>query len=191
MLVKTKKLNKQRNKHLNKYTSTKKKVSRRTRKNDLVLRGGGEDGEYFRAFYENSILKKNIYAKTTESSLNKLNYLRCQELPKIELKKNGKYKIRISIKSLDVPNQQTQSTQKEQYIGHIIMKRAGILFHSQTPDNSLDEKYKTHIKTLANENKKINFMLILKIYKISTTKNKNTENQNASETLYIKLEPIA
>jgi hypothetical protein len=142
MLVKTKKLNKQRNKHLNKYTSTKKKVSRRTRKNDLVLRGGGEDGEYFRAFYENSILKKNIYAKTTESSLNKLNYLRCQELPKIELKKNGKYKIKIFTKSLDVPNQQTQSTRTE-HIGDIIMKRTGILFHSQAPDNSLDEKYKT------------------------------------------------
>jgi hypothetical protein len=191
MVVKTQKRKKQLNKHSKKYTSTKKTGSRRTRKNNLVLRGGSEDGEYFRAFYENSILKKNIYAKTTESSLNKLNYLRCQELPKIELKKNGKYKIRISIKSLDVQNQQTQFTQKEQYIGHIIMKRSGILFHSQTPDNSLDEKYKTHIKTLAYENKKINFMLILKIYKISTTKNKNTENQNASETLYIKLEPIA
>jgi hypothetical protein len=103
MVVKTKKLNKQRNK----YTSTKRKVSRRTRKNNLVLRGGGDDVEiYYKqktgAFSSEKIEPiqlPNSYS-TPKVETNNLKYINSKlvlDIPYIKAKNEGIYTFKFTI----------------------------------------------------------------------------------------------
>lgn len=125
MVIKTKKLNKQRNKHRNKYTSTKSKVSRRTRKNDLVLRGGGDDVEIY---YKT---KKGNTKVASEDTTYEIFHETLKNLPTIKINANGKYKIMFSYIKYAIDNKLPNIRPIE-----IITKcyeRTGILFHSTNP----------------------------------------------------------
>ena len=188
MFVKTKKLNKQRNKQLNKYTSTKKKVSRRTRKNDLLLRGGGDDVEIY--YKKPGLLTFGKIKGSTDSKtgLQSINSKQLYNLPYFKFGTSGQYRFILGIKNY-YDDSKIQSNR-----------------HGQRPPSTSFEKfaeYKVkHNKFLSNEKsggtiessvldkvvKKYKQIAIhIRVYKTEKIDKKETEKH--IKDIYFNLEP--
>lgn len=190
MVVKTKKLNKQRNKHRNKYTSTKSKVSRRTRKNDLVLRGGGDDVEIY---YKKGFLNKIRASNSPNETIKEIQYKKLSEMPEIKINKNGRYKIMFYYKDYN-----NQSQEKSRYysadniFAECELERTGTLTHTVKTLVEKTDKLKNLLEKYASEYVQKALTITIKIYNadINKTTKAVTYQSNPNLTYYFNLKPI-
>ena len=168
MVVKTKKLNKQRNKHRNKYTSTKSKVSRRTRKNDLVLRGnsistkrkvsksyrnkrtrknnlvlrGGSISDDFEIYYKNSRLFSSDKIKPYSDSKSKLEYIDENNLynfPNIKINNKTPYKYEFTFSIVPINDKFEKINQRENItFKYVITRNKGFFSPKNNPSKEKD-----------------------------------------------------
>ena len=167
----------------NKTNRTAKYVNK---KKTLKRQIGG--GNIAKVFFERSTFSKNIYADSSPTTeIKKLEYKKCQELPKIELKQNGKYLFEFSVKS---HTSTLQSTSYGTPIANITLERTGTLFHSTKTIKEIKNNYNTDIKkNYADDNIKKDFTLIISIYQLDKKNDKKLSN-SALENLYFNIKPI-
>jgi hypothetical protein len=159
------------------------------KKKTLKCQSGG--GNIADIFFKKGTFSKNIYADSSPTTeLRKLEYKRCQELPKIELKKNGKYLFEFTVKSYTTTQQSTSyGTQIGTQIAHITLERTGTIFHSIKTLKETKEKYSDIKKNYADDNIKKDFTLIINIYQIDNKTDRKLSN-DALEKLYFNIKPI-
>lgn len=185
MVVKTKKLNKQRNKHLNKYTSTKKTVFRRTRKNDLVLRGGGDDVEIY--YKKPGLLTFGKIEGSTDSKtgLQPIKSKQLYELPYFKFKTVGSYKFILEIKNyIDVSKKNTYGQQQTSTFVPFTeykVKHNKLLSNEKSGGNINNSILDSYIK------KYKQISIHIKVYK--TEKIDKTEKEKYIKDIYFNLEP--
>lgn len=197
MVVKTQKLNKQRNKHRNKYTSTKKKVSRRTRKNDLVLRGGGDDVEIY---YKINFFNKIMASTSPTDSLKEIDYKKLSKIPEIKINKNGRYKIMFYYKKYMDPASETQKIYASQTLGtgslfaEHKLERTGKLTHTVKTlsiNTNLLTAYQKLLKEYADLRSLVALTITIQIFNLNLNKNKvETQSTTPNLTYYFNLQPI-
>jgi hypothetical protein len=165
----------------NKTNRTTKYVNK---KKTLKCQSGG--GNIADIFFKKGTFSKNISADSSPTTqIKELEYSKCSELPKIELKKNGKYLFEFTVKEYTTQ----QSTSYNKQIAQIILERTGTIFHSiktlkETKENN------NYIKTnYADVNKKVTFTLIISIYQIDKTSDRKLST-DPLEKLYFNIKPI-
>lgn len=193
MVIKTKKLNKQRNKHRNKYTSTKSKVSRRTRKNDLVLRGGGDDVEIYYKKPGLLTFGKIEGSSDIKTGLQRIKSKQLYELPQFKFNTVGSYRFSLNIKNYDIneknkpqqniygrPLQTSSSTSFEKFAEYKV-KHNKFLSDEKSGGNiesSVLDKYVKKYKQIS---------IYIKVYKTEIKDKRETEKH--IKDVYFNLEP--
>jgi hypothetical protein len=192
MVVKTQRYNKTYARQKLVKHNTKKHVARRTSKNNLKLRGGGDDIEIY---YSRNFLKGgNIIASTSMGELKKIPYKMLSELPTIKLNRNDKYKIIFLYKDYDSnPQQQQQrSTSSGTPFAEYELERKGMFTTTKT--NEKITKLTDLVKLYASELKLNALTIIIKLYKGTIDKTTKTtiypSSTSPTTTYYFNLNPI-
>jgi len=187
MVIKTKKLNKQHNKHLNKYNSTKKKVSRRTRKNDLVLRGGSDDVKIYYKKPGLLTFGKIEGSTDTKTSLQSINSKQLYNLPYFKFSTSGQYRFILEIKNYNDDSKpqnaygrRLPSTSFEKFAEYKV-KHNKFLSNEKsggTIESSVLDKYVKKFKQIS---------IHIRVYK--TEKKDKKETEKHIKDIYFNLEP--
>jgi len=184
MVVKTQHRKKQFNKHSKKYTSTKKTVSRRTRKNDLVLRGGGEDVEIY---YKKNFFNKIIGSTSPNEAIKEIQYKKLSKMPEIKIHKNGIYQIKFFYK--DYQTQNTVSNPGTNF-GLFELERSGTLTHTTKTISESTGGLKKIQDNYANEQIQKSLTITVQISTGSFNKTKKIREYSSPYlTYYFNLKP--
>ena len=195
MAVKTQQRKKQLNKHSKKYTSIKKKVSRRTRKNDLVLRGGGDDVEIY---YKINFFNKIIASTSPTDSLKNIDYKKLSKMPEIKINKNGRYLIKFFYKNYKDPETQKIYASPTLGTGSLFaehkLERTGKLTHTVKTlsiNTNLLTTYQKLLKEYADLRSLVALTITIQIFNLNLNKNKvETQSTTPNLTYYFNLLPI-